>query len=113
MTTTVKHTPFTRSDLVDALDQFLDFDYDLTDDYSGRGMYGDTCFGVTVESAGAAAAIGAALLLACHDNSQRQHMDDAMDDATALVAPLVRGMRLDSMGLGTIFYFPGWTLDDQ
>lgn len=66
-------------------------------DYSGRLMYGAECIGFDLDHMTAAMLLGAALF-AVLDN----------DDAVALV----NNTRVDSMGMGTIVYFPDWTCAD-
>jgi len=69
--------------------------------YSGRGMYGKSCLGVTVSSMGD---LIADLLGAAVDSTQDEP-DGEMSVADA--AEAVRGMRTDNMGHDTIAYFPG------
>lgn len=76
-----------------------DCDISLTTDYSGRGMYGKTCFGLIYGGS-----VGQ--LCACF---LRGLDDDTMDE----MADLFDEMRTDSMGYDTIYYFPGWTLDED
>jgi hypothetical protein len=71
----------------------------LTTGYSGRGMYGKTCFAVT----GDVQDFGKFLLaVADHDNGGH---DTAQDLANAV--------RTDSMGRQTVFYFPGFPVNDD
>lgn len=100
-------TPFTFDQLEDALYEVEVEDATITTDYSGRFMFGETCFGVTVDDGGIA--IGVALTLACRADS------DDIQDAAQKAARIARTARTDSMGRSTIIYFPGWTLaeDDQ
>lgn len=70
-------------------------DIGATRSYSGRGMYGATCLGVST------------------DDTIGKFVADAIDqaelfdvDLTAL-AWVFRRMRSDSLGLGSILYFPG------
>lgn len=60
-------------------------------DYSGRAMYGDTCFGLT-----GTIAQFAQFLIAL-----------ALEDQEHLARRFADTVRTDSMGLSTIFYFPG------
>jgi hypothetical protein len=66
-------------------------------DYSGRGMYGATCFGITVNSH----ASTTMFMLAVREVI-------GLEDTVYLAS----AMRSDSMGYDTIVYFPGWTLTD-
>lgn len=78
----------------------LDLDQDaIYPEYSGRGMYGRTCVGIVLDryTDTNQALLGVAL-------ADTFGTDDAWD--------IARAMRTDSMGLGTIVYFPGWELED-
>jgi hypothetical protein len=67
--------------------------FEVRGDYSGRGMYGKTCAGFVSEEE---SAVKLGFLL-------HQLMgDDAIN--------LVDNVRWDSMGRGTIYYFPRYTL---
>lgn len=68
------------------------------EDYSGRGMYGDTCPGVTFSSSGDLADFYIELA-------------DITDSDTA--KSLARSERQDSMGLNGIAYWPGLKLTDE
>ncbi len=61
--------------------------------YSGRGMFGDTCFGVVGDPNGIQGAL----------------MDFAYDcpAARGAVGRIVKNQRRDSLGKGMIVYFPG------
>lgn len=76
------------------------YEHDLTarDDYSGRGMYGKSCIGVTGDDIGNVIR----MLFELKDN----------DEDLAYV--LVDGrIATDSMGLSTIFYWPGVSVEDD
>ena len=60
--------------------------------YGGRGMYGQLCAGIVIESDGDLLGLGAAIAELVEDSD--------------LKATLLNGSRLDSMGLGTIVYWP-------
>lgn len=77
----------------------LDPEEALRDDYSGRGMYGETCFGIVVGGVNQAARFLVELA-----------MSD--EDATDLAGDLADAMRSDSMGYDQIYYFPGYRLSD-
>ena len=64
--------------------------------YSGRGMYGDTCYGF---SGDVARIIGDVL----------QDIAD-MPDPIRQFGEMLSISRRDNMGLGTILYFPGWSI---
>jgi hypothetical protein len=81
-------------------------DCPIRDDYSGRGMYGEQCVGIDLpgqrELYRFLIALGA---LMTEDASWRDDPEptaDAMDLANAAIT--------DSLGLGVILYFPGWTV---
>jgi hypothetical protein len=64
---------------------------DIRTDYSGRGMYGDECIGITLENA---SEFSVALL-------------KIYDEDPDLGTLLAKKQALDAMGLGVIIYFPG------
>lgn len=64
--------------------------------YSGRGMYGETCYGF---SGDVARIIGDVL----------QDIAD-MPDLIRQFGEMLSESRQDSMGLGTVIYFPGWDI---
>jgi hypothetical protein len=63
--------------------------------YSGRGMYGKECVGIEID--GGIGELFATVLETCH--KQDGYMVEDLAEA-------FRGMRTDSMGRGTIVYFP-------
>lgn len=67
--------------------------------YSGRGMYGDECFGIVCPSN-----FGYAFIAAIAANSEL-----GLDVATMLV----KRLSTDSMGYDTIIYFPGVVLGEN
>lgn len=79
----------------------IDLDSDLRRDYSGRFMYGDECFGI-VGGPGEFAEFIALIA-----------SDEADGCATeGLAKRLADAVKTDSMGLSTIYYFPGYLLAD-
>jgi len=66
----------------------------IYDGYSGRGMYGEQCVGFTVEGRNYASLTAAIV----------RSLDDDMADA------MLGRLTTDSLGLGTIVYFPGFTI---
>lgn len=100
-------TPFTKPQLEDALEQVGIHDYDIRLDYSGRGMYGDSCFGIVTDD-GSPATLGIAFFLAAI-SSQPLNRIDPLDEVEDVVH-LADSARTDSMGLGQVIYFPGWEL---
>jgi hypothetical protein len=96
-------TAITRSLIMDAVAiAQIDGDIDIYEKYSGRGMYGRTCVGVTLDNADQGYPFIAALTLALIGEDE----DDGGDDAIELASRAVT----DSLGRGTILYFPGVTL---
>lgn len=75
-------------------DAGLDAESNLYQDYSGRSMYGSSCFGITGTVNDAAKFLVA---LGEYDRG--------------LAFDLSCSMRMDSMGRDTIIYFPGYTVD--
>lgn len=74
------------------------WDYeDIRTDYSGRGMYGATCFGIVFRE---------------HRDIFSFFVELAVEDYDTAEL-LARKARQDSMGRDAIVYFPGCTLDDQ
>lgn len=73
--------------------------------YSGRGMYGKECLAFTVDGReGRASSFAVAADL----------MDAAIEAGEDFIEPLIeamRGIRTDSLGLGTVFYFPSVAVD--
>lgn len=75
--------------------------FQLDDSYSGRGMYGVGCVGVTGRL-GDMLRFVAVLVSYCDDPG----------DAADLCDELGRVAATDSMGTETIYYFPGWTVGE-
>lgn len=69
----------------------------LYEEYSGRGMYGATCFGVT----GPTSVLGRFLV------ALRMY-----DEHVELCEGLAEAATHDDLGLGSIWYFPGFRLND-
>ena len=100
--------------LYDALGEISDLD--LRDDYSGRGMYGATCFGIVTGSlATVAKEFDRALcdvISACA--SYEPEVNAIAEEAEELRdMDIFRGYCQDSMGLDYIVYFPGVTVEDE
>ena len=71
-----------QAELVEAIEEAADeVSGSIREDYSGRGMYGKTCYGIVVDGSGT----------------------EVIEAAAALG---VRGARTDNMGKGTIVYWP-------
>jgi hypothetical protein len=84
-------------------DAAYDADLDVADairtDYSGRGMFGRECFGIVYDSLGQLLDFAAAL-------GRRAEADD-------LDVSWLSNARRDSMGMSSIAYWPGVTLDGE
>ena len=75
-------------------------DYE-TRSYSGRGMYGRSCLGVDLDRGDSTLSCIAHLLDHIAEEGHENWQDELEEFATA-----IRDSRSDSMGLGTILYFP-------
>jgi hypothetical protein len=93
-TTTTTTINITADDLEDELIGLLD-EVDVRTDYSGRGMYGATCFGLVVDKTDLL--VGLAL---------GQVLEGLGEDAFEVLS----NARTDNMGYDTIIYFPGYNL---
>lgn len=96
-----------KSEIVSALwASDVDMDSDIHWDYSGRGMYGRTCFGFVGNEEQYAEFLYALI--------EEQH-DDESDVSHAIQVAREFSSRVsrDSMGYDTIFYFPGITVLDS
>lgn len=98
-------TAFTAEDLTEALADVGLEDCSVYPDYSGRGMCGDTCFGVVLAGRDLPR-LG--LALACADRHATGEHD--IEELTETVSGLLGAVRLDNMGRDSIAYFPGWVL---
>ena len=68
----------------------------ITNCYSGRGMYGEECFGLDF-----------------HDRAAEDRFMDAIQEQDkGLHKTLRSARRYDSMGLYSIVYFPGFLIDE-
>lgn len=87
----------------DALDRAGVETDDIRNDYSGRGMYGDSCASITFNNYPEIAVFTFHLALV----AEEQDTEDGTDWADR-AASFVRCMRTDTMGLGVVAYFPRW-----
>lgn len=78
----------------------IDLDDDLRRDYSGRGMFGDRCFGI-VGGPGQFASFIAAVAVGESEGAASE----------GLAERLAENVVTDDMGLSTIYYFPAYLLD--
>lgn|SRR5262245_55842800 len=96
------HTTLPRQPVLDALYEAGLEEDALREDYSGRAMYGATCFGVVCELN--------EMLQFVVALSRNTPDHDEMD---AVVYDLVRSTRSDGMGLSSIWYWPGWAVEAE
>lgn len=87
-----------------AIESYLEDDEDFRRDYSGRGMYSATCFGIVTDNVAKTMMLMAAGIL----DGDAGKDGDPMD----LVLDLANAATVDSMGFQRIVYFPGYELDD-
>ncbi len=73
-----------------------------TRSYSGRGMDGKECLAFTADAGTSSFAVAADLMAAALY---------AGEDFIESVLAAMRGIRTDSLGRGTVFYFPGVPAD--
>lgn len=87
--------------------QFIDgvsMDVEIRTDYSGRGMYGAECLAiVTRDIDGDAQSLGD-ILNAIYSMGLEMSADTVGD--TNAIGHILRSARTDSMGTGTVIYFP-------
>jgi hypothetical protein len=90
-------TPEQADELETAL-QEADLDITVRHNYSGRGMYGTTCLGFDVDRGTTAFEFGIRLGQLLGDNPEIAD-DELLDE-------MADNNAIDSMGLGSIIYFP-------
>lgn len=84
-----------------------DYSSKIYEDYSGRGMYGEKCFGIVASNPGVAS-VFLTILAAAKVEKNPEEFDAASD-----IHELAASMRLDNMGIDMIYYFPGWQLSEE
>lgn len=77
---------------------------ELRTDYSGRAMYGEQCLGIVGDSS-----TEFVIRLIGELNADPDFKDDAADAVLAMS----RRERRDSMGLSSIFYYPGYGVEGE
>jgi hypothetical protein len=93
----------TTPEAAEVLEEFFD---DVRTEYSGRGMYGSNCLGIVTGDSG--------FSLAQTLMEAREEADEADEDVRELLdAMLSREPRTDSMGLDTIYYWPGIQVEED
>lgn len=85
-----------------AIESFLSEYEEIRSDYSGRGMYGKTCFGIVTDNLPRTLMEIAAGIVDYSDADSGEGVD--------LVLDLAGVVCVDSMGLSSIVYFPGFDL---
>lgn len=82
-------------DQLDSLRSFLDIeDDDVRRDYSGRGMYGESCIGFVIDIPDVSLGVALCAVL-----------------GESIAVDMARDAQADSMGRSTIVYFPGWKVE--
>jgi hypothetical protein len=79
---------------------------DVRTDYSGRGMMGKRCLGITVDSIGE-------LLCAIAEISNIMGRDRMDEEFGELFTILNEDTRSDNMGYSTIYYFPSVQIEED
>ena len=79
-----------------------DYGLNWDNDYSGRGMFGNRCFSITMDDS--VGRLFAAVIFAMNEDSLCY---------TDEIGRMFEDMRSDSMGIGNVYYFPGWTLPES
>lgn len=77
---------------------------DVRMDYGGRGMYGKDCLGIVTDGSGWALATQ---VMEAQEYTSYAEEDDLLDYL------LTHEPRVDSMGLGDIYYWPGLQVIDE
>lgn len=95
--------------LAEACDLANLYDYTVRD-YSGRGMYGNSCAGIVLE--GQREANRFLMALAALTVEKALYADESDPDPSSDAMELAESVAMDSMGHGVVVYFPGWTLGD-
>lgn len=104
-------TAVKRGAIVSALEQAnVDTD-NIRADYSGRGMYGETCFAITFDTINELGRFLVELTASLAEDTMCDEEPDVYD-ATETARKLAVRMRTDSMGGGIVAYFPSITLED-
>ncbi len=84
---------------------------DVRDDYSGRCMFGEICFGVVVRNAAVSAM--SEVLRKISIAARRDDPDLAKEAADLLDERKLTECRTDNMGLDYIIYFPHITVEKE
>lgn len=90
------------SDMINSWDD--DPLFTVREDYSGRFMYGETCFGIVTKDP----SILSLIFIELAAQEALDHNDET--DPTDWVRDLALSMKTDNMAMDMIYYFPGWEL---
>lgn len=85
----------------------------VSDNYSGRFMFGETCFGVVVDNIATAVYDLSESLREIIITESRNNQDLAKEAADVLEDGKLTECRTDSMGLDYIIYFPDITVEQE
>lgn len=101
-----------KRNVIETALELASVDYDgIRPDYSGRGMYGETCLGITFDDYGQLATF----LVELTGLFAETTMDDEEPCVYDVIQPardLARKLRTDSMGYQVIAYWPGIEIED-
>lgn len=85
----------------------------VRDNYSGRFMFGETCFGVVVDNIATAVSDVSEALREIIIAERRDDLDLAKEAADMLEDGKLNECRTDNMGLDYIVYFPHITVEEE
>lgn len=85
----------------------------VRDNYSGRFMFGETCFGVVVDNIATAVSDVSEALREIIIAEHRDDLDLAKEAADMLEDGKLTECRTDNMGLDYIIYFPHITVEKE
>lgn len=101
MTASEKHIALT------IIEYAIDNDLRLFESYSGRGMAGRTCIGISVANDGEVDELLDAIVDEVTDAQYEEVAEDEMKELVAEARRIVKkGSRRDSLGMGRIIYWP-------
>jgi hypothetical protein len=103
--------PFTtipRRIIEDALLELRDNEEGINPEYSGRGMFGETCFAVSFDNPADLCGFGFIL-----GRAAMEAEEDGSPDISGTLESLVDRTKVDQLGNSIVAYFPGFTLDQS
>jgi hypothetical protein len=101
-------TAIPRRIIEDALLELRDNEDGINLDYSGRGMFGKTCFAISFDNAAELYRFGFIL-----GRAAMEAEEDYSPTLTSNLEALIDRTKIDSLGTGIVAYFPGFTLDQS